>query len=251
MKFLQLFSVALFLACCSNVVAQSVVVTPQKIIYKRAGKEVPDFKRTFEVRYPIFSGKLSSTVLKNLKRETNYWSVFEYGSLADSIRNDGWLSSFDYEVKYNKNNLLSIWLIMEGVGAYPDSSTEYLVFDLRSGKKLHFDDLFSSSHIIPLRNELRVKMAQIEAGLDREEKEQLDANRKTGQEIDVRSPTPDTFELSDLDGFSLSYRGMTFHYDYAYPHVSKALEPPGEFFLTWKELKPFIPNGGLLAAFTR
>ena len=36
-----------------------------------------------------------------------------------------------------------------------------------------------------------------------------------------------------------------------YAHVAQALEPPGEFFSSYRELKPFIRTDGLLARFIR
>jgi hypothetical protein len=140
---------------------------------------------------------------------------------------------------------------MEGVGAYPDSSIKYLVFDLRSGRKLELQDLFQNSQLIQLRNELRKKMRQIEKTLEQDVKEQLEFQRNTHREMNIPSPSPDTLKLSDLEGFTVGARGVTFHYDYSYPHVVKALEPPGEFFLTWKELKLYIKSGGLLAKLAR
>ncbi len=57
--------------------------------------------------------------------------------------------------------------------------------------------------------------------------------------------------MKNLDGFSISSEGVTFIYDYGYPHVIKAIEPYGEFLLKWQELKPFIRPDGLLARFVR
>lgn len=48
-----------------------------------------------------------------------------------------------------------------------------------------------------------------------------------------------------LNEFSISDRGVTFHHNYGFAHVAKALEPNGEFMFTWAQLKPFIKSGGL------
>jgi hypothetical protein len=63
------------------------------------------------------------------------------------------------------------------------------------------------------------------------------------------SDTDLTFK--DLSEFSIAAKGITFHYDYGFPHVIAAAEPPGEYFLNWSELRPFVKSGGLLARFIR
>lgn len=59
------------------------------------------------------------------------------------------------------------------------------------------------------------------------------------------------FEEKDLDNFAVDMAGVTFYYDYGFPNVLKALEPEGELWLSWAEVKPFIKQDGLLARFVR
>ena len=58
-------------------------------------------------------------------------------------------------------------------------------------------------------------------------------------------------DKEDLDQFSLSDKGVTFIYDYGFPHAIEALQPDGRFFLSWAKLRPFIKRDGLLARFIR
>jgi len=224
---------------------QSVTITPRKETYKRTAADVPDFKRHFEVRYPVFSGNLTRAALANLKTNTDYWQVFEI-SLEENLKDDDWLTSLDYQVIYNKNNILDIRLAMEGVGAYPDTSYLYMVFDLRTGKEVAVEDLFAQ--LPRLRNMIRAKMKSQENALGREVKKELALHRsfESGAEY---YPPPEKLELKSLEGFSVSDRGVTFLYDYGFPHVSQALQPPGKFFFSWAQLKPLIRRDGLLARF--
>jgi hypothetical protein len=249
MRSRYLLVVAVFVFCTSAA-AQSIVVTPKRVVYKRTGRNVPDFKRTFEVRYPIFSGKLTPVARRGLRSGTDYWRIFDM-KLADNLRDDHWLSNLDYEVKYNKYNILDIWLFVEGVAAYPDGSSKYLVFDIRTGRKLDYSDLFISSRMRDLLSKIRavMKHSEAEALKDSEEmRETLAYYRNFTPEF---HPTPDKIEFKNLDGFTISDTGVTFLYDYGYAHVAQALEPPGEFFLSYAELKPFIRPDGLLARFVR
>ena len=249
MRCRYLVALVLLFAFTVAAMAQAVTVRPRKVVYKRSDKSVPDFKRTFEVRYPVFSGRFAPSALRGLKSGTDYWRVFDT-TLADNLKGDHWLSSFDYLVKYNKHGILDILLIMEGVGAYPDMSKRDFVFDLRTGKKLELKDLFETRRLANMRDLIRLKMRSQETGLEGEIKEELDGRRKS--EIAAEAlPLPHRLELKDLDGFSVSDRGVTFIYDYGYPHAFQGLEPSGEFYLSYRELKPFIRTDGLLARFVR
>ncbi len=61
----------------------------------------------------------------------------------------------------------------------------------------------------------------------------------------------ENIQLKDLAGFSIGDNGVTFYYDYKYPHVIEALEPFDALVLTYRDLKPFIRRDGLLASFVR
>ena len=237
-------------ASISFVTAQSVVVRPKKVAYKRTAKNLSNFKRSFEVRYPVFSGKASPAALRRLRAGTDYWRVFEM-KLADNLRDDTWLSSFDYIVKYNKNNILDIWLIMEGAGAYPDGSIKYLVFDTRTGRQLTIADLFVGAGLPALMSRVRDVMKQNEAEAFKENdetREALEGYRENDPEF---HPTLDKIDFKDLDGFSISDAGVTFIYDYGFPHVVEALEPSNEIFISYRDLRPFLRRDGLLARFIR
>jgi hypothetical protein len=226
--------------------AQTVTVTPKKVVYKRTGRNVDKYKREFEVRYPVFTG-VSASTLKNLKHNTDYWRLFEM-SLAENLKDDTWLSSFDYQIKYNKNSLLAIWLTEEGVGAYPDSSSKYLVLDTKTGNEVHIEDLFSTSQLAGLRDMIRRKMRARETALGRDKKWALKDNRENSPD---EYPTPERLELKNLAGFSVSDSGVIFIYKYEYPFGMKALEPSGNFSFTYAELRPYIRRDGLLARFIR
>ncbi len=226
------------------------VVTSRKITYKRIGKDVPDFKNTFEVNYPVIRGGSNSAARKRIVHAIDYWRIFQM-SLTENLGNHYWLSSFDYEIKYNQHSILDIWLTVEGVGAYPDSSIRYLVFDIRTGKRLTIIDLFKKHTMSALLKKLREKMRVEEVKaikINDALKETLAVHRENLRDY---HQTPNKLVFKHLSGFSINDFGVTFHYDYGFAHSIEAIEPPGEFFLTYTELKPFIRKDGLLARFVR
>ena len=250
MRTRTLGAIIILLVSGSFAAGQSVVVKSKKVVYKRTGKSVPEFQRTFEVDYPIFSGKLTPAALRSIRRQTDYWRVFDM-KLADNLRREHWLSNFDYVVRYNKHNILDILLIAEGVAAYPDSSIKYFVFDTRTGRKLTVADLFAAAKMPQLLAKIREVMKRSEAEAFKENaetRETLEYYREAYPEL---HPTPDQFAFRHLDGFSISDTGVTFIYDYDFAHVAEALEPSNEFFLSYAELRPFIRMDGLLARFVR
>ena len=59
------------------------------------------------------------------------------------------------------------------------------------------------------------------------------------------------FTVKNLNEFTVGDRGVTFIYDYGFPHVALALQPEGRFFYSWAELKPFVRRDGLFGRFVR
>jgi hypothetical protein len=144
--------------------------------------------------------------------------------------------------------LLAIWLTSETLAAYPDFFIKYIVFDIKTGKRLEIGDLIKARSIPSLQSSLRSKM--------QEELKRFPAGASLYYEQFEYSdeeffPRPENLTLKDLQGFSVSPDGITFFFDYDFPHVSKSSEPPGEFFFSWKEMEPFIKRDGLLARFVR
>jgi len=232
--------------------AQSLKITTKKVTYTRKGADVPEYKRTFDVSYPIIKTKLSASVRRTFTTNLSYWKAFSSKDftwrLRDSINGDYWISELSYAVKYNANNILAIWLTMEGSAAYPDHSIKYVVVDIRTGKRLAIPDLFERTKLAALRNSVRRVMKKSEGTLEEDVKNVLASERNNGNYNEFY-PDSDHLQLKDLAGFTISSKGVTFMYDYGYAHVSQAIEPAGEFFLSYSQLKPFIRRDGLLARF--
>jgi hypothetical protein len=51
-----------------------------------------------------------------------------------------------------------------------------------------------------------------------------------------------------LNNFIVTPNGITFYYDFGFPHVAKALEPDNSFPVTNEELQPFLKKNGLLSS---
>ena len=217
---------------------QSVTISHKKVTYKRPKPEM-DYKKSFTINYPIakaatpaLSAKINKaispiTVLGiNLKEE--------FGELQ-------WLEESDYEVNYNTDGILCLDLFMEGSAAYPSSLTKTVVVDIKTGHVAKPAAVFTNiPGLVALIKEMQKK--EIAASIIEIKKDPVN-----------EEPTPEplfadaNFTAKDLNGFVISAEGVTFKYNYGFPHVIQALQPDGLFFFTWKKFKPFIKSGGLLA----
>lgn len=217
---------------------QSAKITSKKVTYKRTGAEVPDFKRKFTITYPKVAGKMGRKIENLLSYEKN----FEL-NLQEEIKEVHWLTEAGYKVSYNQNNILSVQLMIEGVGAYPSGSAKQIVVNLKNGNLVKTSDVFTNL------NDLAAKCRQLQ---QKEIKEEIERLKKDESAEDVEETFKDkNFSVQDLDVFSVSPRGVTFYYDYGFPHVIKAWEPSGEYLFGWSELKPYIKKGGLFAQFAK
>jgi hypothetical protein len=247
-KLILAFSLMLVGAAVSF--AQIVTITPKKTVYTRKGKVSFKEKRTFIVTYPIVSGSIPVTTKKKLENTISYWRVFET-TLRENLSEYDWLSELSYEVNYNKNGILDIALMQEGVGAYPSGRTVHLVIDLKTGEQIKFKDAFKTDSLGKLA-------AMVNARLEVEKKDVIRRIDKGeyGEPGDDMSPLKEqvsglSFTIETFDEFSINDKGVTIIYDAGFPHVIKAAQPDGHYFFTWAELKPFIKPAGLLGRFIR
>jgi hypothetical protein len=214
------------------------------------GKGYPPGKEA-TIQYPQVTGLTDPTLLNKVQKAISLKRVL--GQSIEEFRNEfqtesSWLSEIYYKVNYNRNFLLDITFTRSGVGAYPSAFDQRVVVDLKTGNVLKASDLFkqeSMSALVALVNksmqeEIRQKDAEI---------------KRTQSSDDMEFPLSQLkqkkFQAKDLNQFSISDRGITFFYDYGFPHVIKALEPSGQFFFTYDQLKPFIRSNGALSLVMR
>lgn len=232
---------AVIVFCVASIaVAQSVIITPKKAIYKRP-KPAFDFKRTFTITRPIV--KASTLPLsKKIMSAISYERVLDL-DLKGELGEYQWLEEAGYKVGYNKNGILSIELSMNGTAAYPDDVTRTVVVDISKGIAVKPADVFINlpklAAMIKKAQQAEIRKATADIKRDPE-------NADAKPELLFENAD---FKVEDLMEFSVDAKGVTFYYDYGFAHVLQALEPSGEFTFTWNRLRPFIKPGGLLARF--
>ncbi len=234
---------ALFILVFSSIsFAQSVKITAQKVTYKRP-KPIADFKKTFTVNYPKVKAA-TPALSKKIETNISYAKVMDF-NLQEEKAEIQWLEEADYEVGYNQKSILSITLSMSGSGAYPSVFSKTVVVNLKTGNQIKPADIFTNldglAAEIKKRQQAEIKKAQ------EDYKKDVETADFDGSEYFDNAD----FKIENLEGFAVSEKGVTFTYDYGFPHVVQALQPNGIFLFTWAQLKPFIKRGGLLGQFIR
>ena len=223
----------------SAAVAQTVTIIPKKTIHRRPKPQV-DFKKTFSIRSPI--AKASTPALsQKITASISPIKVLEI-DLKEEIGEYQWLEEADYKILFNQQGVLCVELWMTGTAAYPDSVTKTVVVDITKGARLGVTDVLKDlEKLVPLVK--KKQRAEITAAT-KEMKSDPDAKPE-----ELFSET--NFTVEDFKDFAIDATGVTFMYDYGFPHVLEALQPEGKYHFAWAELKPFIRSDGLLARFVR
>lgn len=222
--------------------SQSVVITSKKTTYKRP-KPLMDFKKTFTVNRPLVKAA-TPAISRKIQTAISYEKVMMF-SLKEEMTEIQWLEEADYEVNYNKNGILNVWLSLTGTGAYPSSTSRSVVVNIKTGTAVKAVDVFTNLQGLA-KFVKKYQEEEVKAGIEEIKKDK-----------DFNEPNPETlfenadFTVENLEGFSVNDEGVTFDYDYGFPHVIEALEPGGSYRISWKQLKPFIKPAGLFGQFVK
>lgn len=231
---------------------ESVVIQKRTRVYKRKtdNKFIAE-KGPIKVEYPVVSGLRNASILRRVQKALLPTSV--YDAENGDIAADGWLDNMTYTVNCNRHSVLDVTFSMEGMAAYPDDFEKQVTLDLRTGKPLRAADLFrpeaQSTLAAQIDRQMQADMRQairdVEKEIDPNETDKA-ASKSVREQLQGKR-----FGVKKLNAFSINARGVTFRYEFGFPHVMKAAEPKGRYFFSFADLRPYIRRDGLLAAFVR
>jgi len=222
--------------------AQSVVVSRRPVTYTRK-RAVVDHKRTFKINYPVVKAAIPA-VSSKIMSELDYFRIFNI-KLAEELGSLQWLEDADFEIKLNDKGLLSVAMWIEGSGAYPDGVTKFINMDSTRGTRVTSMEIFTErGKLSGIVNEKMSAAIREAVKVIKEDPENNDLNES---ELFAKH----RFTINSLNNFYVTPQGVTFVYEFNFPHVIRALEPDNEYSMTWAELRPFIRRDGLLAGFVR
>lgn len=225
-----------------------VTITPKKVTYTRKGRNVEKYKKTFTVRYPIVSGALKPAIKTKLENTISFWRVYET-TLKESMEDTG-VGDLDYVVNYNGSGILDITLTMEYSAAYPSTSNKNLVVDLKTGEQVKFADVLTADAAFAamIDKKLQAEKAEILKSIQDDKEESQESKDAAKEAVEPLKFTVENFETCEI---RVNDKGVAILYDAEFPHVIQALQPAGNYFFTYAQLKPFIKKENLLGKFVR
>ena len=245
MKIKIVFFIVAIFAFASVASAQSLKVTPLKIVYRRAIKKDFAHKKTFVVTRPKISG-LSAILNRKIERAISFERVFDF-NLKEEQTEIFWLDEAGYKTEFNRDGILAVALTMDGSGAYPSVYTKRVVVNVKTGLPVKPEDVFNVGKTTELVRRLNEQLQKaMKTAISEVKKDSAEDGAMIAEMLSEKK-----FETEHLNHFTVSDKGATFYYDYGFPHVALALEPNGEFFLSYADLKIFIKPDGLLGKFVR
>lgn len=225
---------------------QNVKITPRKVVFRRADTSV-DHKKRYTIVYPKISGverRLKRKIERNLKYEKTFNFYFTNG-LDEQYH---LLDKAVYRVIYNKNGILNLRFSIDVSTAYKSRYDKTIAVNLRSGEIIKPEDVFIEARQEQLAARInRTLQAEI-AGAARRVKKELGGDE--GGQI-LAQFREKIFTPLYLDNFEVSDKGITFVYTYDYAHIAGNYKPPGRFFLSFAQLKPFVRRDGPLGRFIK
>jgi len=202
-----------------------------------------EWKKEFTITWPKVTAS-TPALSRKIEALLNYEKLFDF-TVKEELGEIQWLDKAYYDICYNRGKTLCLALTIEGSSAYPDGQTKYLVINTATGTQATAASEFTAAPKLA---------SMLNQRLQAEIKEQIKELKDDDDNADIEPAElfrGKRFTAKDLDGYSVNDDGVTFRYQYNFVHAVQALEPSGEFSMTWKQLKPYLRAGSLLASMAR
>lgn len=194
------------------------------------------------IEWPVVVGGADEEAVEAMNLALSYEAI-NGESVEETLRNfvetQRGITGSSYIVNMNGQGILDLTIFVDCVGAYPSTLEYHINLDAGTGKTLTPDDLFDSDaeedlaslldSMLQERIEEAVEMYVEDFGLDPSIYEGFE------------------FSTDDLGALNIHPDGVTFHYDFGFPHAALAAEPDGDLFLDNAALLPFLAEGSPLA----
>jgi hypothetical protein len=249
MKKTEIFAFSLILLFAATALSQiqSVKIAPRSVVHRRSNTSV-DYKKRYTIVYPEISGvprRLKQKIERNLKYEKTFNFYFTNG-LDEQYH---LLDKGYYRVVYNKNGILNLRFSIDVSTAYKSHYDKTIAVDLKTGELIKPEDVFIGAKQEQLAARINKSLQSEIAGAVRRVKKELGEGDKGAQILTQFKEK--IFTPNHLNDFEVSDKGITFVYTYDYAYFAGNYKPPGRFFLSHAQLKPFVRRDGLLGKFIK
>jgi hypothetical protein len=219
----------LFCLHCSFALAQQVTIKEIKCLPDKKHYNTTDAT----LIYPIVltkntaAGKLINAFIKAviIEKETEDSAASVKQGLKNMAANG--TINLSYEVTFNKNNLLSLYIFQEGCGAHCSSWNTYFNFDSKTGKAITIEDIITKNSIDGFRKKVLADKQKALTAYKEEEKEELNSKAIDSSEYDWAMREVDEYCINsiDLSGFSLSATSIAIMDACEFPNAIKSQSP--------------------------
>lgn len=220
---------------------QSVKIVPRRVVHRRTNTDA-DYKKKYTVIYPNVSG-INRRLKQKIERNLRYEKTFNYFFTNGLDEEYQLLDKATYRVLYNKNGILNVKFSIDVSAAYESHYDKTIAVNLNTGEIIKPEDIFVRTKLEHLAKKLDKSLQKEIAVAVREVKTDLGENE--GGQV-LAQFNEKIFTPVYLDEFEVSDKGITFFYKYEFAHIVRNYEPPGRFFLSYAQLKPFVRRDGLL-----
>jgi hypothetical protein len=242
----KIFAFSLIFIFAAQAFSQSVNITPRKVVYRRTNTSA-DYKKRYTIVHPKISGvhrRLKRKIERNLRYEKTFNFYFTNG-LDEQYH---LLDKGYYRVVYNKNDILNLRFSIDVSTAYKSHYDKTIALNLKTGELIEPEDVFTRAKQEQLAARINKSLqAEIARAVRRVKKELGDD--KGGQIL--AQFREKIFTPLYLGEFEVSDKGITFVYTYDYAYIAGNYKPPGRFFLSYAQLKPFVRRDGLFGKFVK
>ncbi len=192
---------------------------------------------------PVVSAKvqkayLLQTVNDYTPEEAQSWlEEYERGTLP--IQG---LTGFEVDTTYYGHCILGISYRLDWMGAYPSSHIGYINYNLKTGDTLRIQDVVTAGKMEAL---LQLCNQKLQQNIDENRKQLVAGDGLEDAERHIKEYPP-LFTTDNINNFYISTEGITFRYEFDFPHAMQGMEPDGDIKITKEELRPLLnPDGPL------
>lgn len=234
-KLICLLAVAFALYSCSD----SIEATGQTA----QGDSIATNESIADCDNPAVSAKvqkayLLQTVNDYTPEEAQNWlDEYERGTLP--IQG---LTAFETDTTYYGHCILGISYRLDWMGAYPSSHTGYINYNLKTGDTLRIQDVVAEGEMDAL---LQLCNQKLQQNIDDNRKQLVAGDGLEDAEWHIKEYPPQ-FTQDNINNFYISDTGITFRYEFDFPHVMQGMEPDGDISVSKDELRQLLNSDGPL-----
>ncbi len=156
--------------------------------------------------------------------------------ILDGVEDEG-LSVKEVKINYDKDDIFSVSLIFNFYGAYPVSYEKYYSFFLPSEDIIKIEELVKEEELVNLASVLEEKIR--DNVINKREYVEINFNDSLDWFDEMTKDVAiDTQEM--LNNFKITVEGITFYYNFDFPHVAKEIEPQGAVQISFEDLRYFL-----------